>query len=116
VTVEECRIQANHCLEESRKVFGSPGICAAWLKLAGYWLNTGGGWKASALTPVSRLPDGHAKRAAMTTAVCYYNLKSAIDSDPLLLVALMLTALTGVLSLLTRLVLSAALLLAGLVF
>ena len=39
VTVEECRIQASHCLEESRKVFGSPGICSAWLKLAGYWLD-----------------------------------------------------------------------------
>jgi hypothetical protein len=39
VTVEECRIQANHCLQESRKVFGSPGICAAWLKLAEHWLN-----------------------------------------------------------------------------
>ena len=39
VTLEECRIQARHCLEESRKVLGSPGICSAWLKLAEHWLN-----------------------------------------------------------------------------
>jgi hypothetical protein len=39
VTVEECRIQARYCVEESRKVLGSPGICSAWLKLAEHWLN-----------------------------------------------------------------------------
>ena len=39
VTVEECRIQARYCVEESRKVLGSPGICSAWLKLAEHWLD-----------------------------------------------------------------------------
>ena len=39
VTVEECRSQARYCMEESRKVLASPGICAAWLKLAEHWLN-----------------------------------------------------------------------------
>ena len=39
VTLEECRTQARVCVEESRKVLASPGICAAWLKLADHWLN-----------------------------------------------------------------------------
>ena len=50
VTVEECRIQANHCLEEFRKLFGSPGrfrVAEARGVLAGH----GGGGETPALRP-----------------------------------------------------------------
>src|SRR6202007_573069 len=31
ITLDECRRQARHCIEEARKVLADPGICSAWL-------------------------------------------------------------------------------------
>jgi len=39
VTLEECRSQAQNCIDESRRTQSNPKLSAAWLELAEKWVN-----------------------------------------------------------------------------
>ena len=39
IPLEECRSQAQKCIDESRKTQANPKLSAAWLALAEEWVN-----------------------------------------------------------------------------